>query len=493
LCLFLVIAVLLTGSKAIHQAGPLHRGRITLSIAAAAADRLEGNSGTTAFTFTVTRGTSSAGTSSVTWSVEHVGTNAADFSGPLTGSVVFAPGETTKTISISVIGDTTVELDEAFNVRLSAPVNATLTTAVATGVIRGDDSTTAGVFSAGNDTVTLTTSNGVWFALGGDDRVTGTAAADTIYGGEGTDTIDGGAGDDTIDGGAGNDTIIGGAGADRLFGGDGNDYVWFDAQDTLLSGGAGYDYLIAADQGAHTLVLGSAGFETIIGGAGTDTFDLTGATSDQLLIVWGGGGADRITMGASTGYAYGGEGDDILIGGDAIDVLIGGEGADTLLGGAGNDVLWIDGRDTIDGGAGIDWAIIFSSTGDTIVVRDAMNVEVVAGNSGNDVIDARATTRGHHLHGNAGDDVIYTGSGNDNLYSGAGADTFVFSGRWGLDQIWDWQSGIDKISFAGSGITASQLKITSSGSTAIVTHISTGDQIYVASAAGKITTADMIF
>ena len=40
--------------------------------------------------------------------------------------MTFAAGETTKTISVSVSGDTADEPDETFAVNLSAPVNATI-------------------------------------------------------------------------------------------------------------------------------------------------------------------------------------------------------------------------------------------------------------------------------------------------------------------------------------------------------------------------------
>src|SRR5207248_8995307 len=55
------------------------------------------------------------------------------------GKVTFAPGQTSAAINIAVTGDTTVEQDETFTVSLSAPTNATLGAASATGTIRNDD------------------------------------------------------------------------------------------------------------------------------------------------------------------------------------------------------------------------------------------------------------------------------------------------------------------------------------------------------------------
>ena len=119
-----------------------------LSIAAAA-DKREGDSGTTAFTFTVTRSGNTAGALSVNWSVTAAGgvttLDAGDFSGygnalP-SGRVDFADGETAKTITVLVAGDTAIESDETFTVTLSSPsVAATaIDTATADGVIRNED------------------------------------------------------------------------------------------------------------------------------------------------------------------------------------------------------------------------------------------------------------------------------------------------------------------------------------------------------------------
>lgn len=56
-----------------------------------------------------------------------------------TGSVTFAPGETSKTVLVQVLGDTTVEPDETFSLTLSNPSGATLGGGSATGLIRNDD------------------------------------------------------------------------------------------------------------------------------------------------------------------------------------------------------------------------------------------------------------------------------------------------------------------------------------------------------------------
>ena len=55
------------------------------------------------------------------------------------GTVRFAPGQTSRTIAVTVVGDPTIEPDETFGIELSNPVGATLTRSTATCTIRNDD------------------------------------------------------------------------------------------------------------------------------------------------------------------------------------------------------------------------------------------------------------------------------------------------------------------------------------------------------------------
>ncbi len=116
-----------------------------LSIVATDADKAEGNSGTTPFTFTVTRTANTSGISTVSWQVEGISpnpANGADFQGGVfpSGNLTFAAGETSKIITINVAGDTIPEDDETFRVVLFNPVNATININSATGIIRNDES-----------------------------------------------------------------------------------------------------------------------------------------------------------------------------------------------------------------------------------------------------------------------------------------------------------------------------------------------------------------
>ena len=126
----------------------------SFAIAALDAAKAEGDSGTTPFTFTVTRSgdTSAAGT--VDYAVDGAA-DGADFGGGLpAGTVSFAAGETSKTVTIQVSGDTEVEADEAFTVTLGNPsAGGTITTGSAQGTILNDDAANPGAFSiAARDT-----------------------------------------------------------------------------------------------------------------------------------------------------------------------------------------------------------------------------------------------------------------------------------------------------------------------------------------------------
>jgi VCBS repeat-containing protein len=103
----------------------------------------EGNSGTAAITFTVHRDGGSAGAVSATWTITFPdGADASDLAAGqlLTGSVAFNAGETSKTITIQVAGDTSFESNETFAVTLSSPTGgAALGDAGAVGTIVNDD------------------------------------------------------------------------------------------------------------------------------------------------------------------------------------------------------------------------------------------------------------------------------------------------------------------------------------------------------------------
>lgn len=98
----------------------------------------EGNTNTT-LSFTVSLSAATPLPVTVGYSTANGSATAgADFTSA-TGTLSFKPGETSKTIQVTVIGDTSFEPDETFTVTLSNPVNATIGTGSATGTIQNDD------------------------------------------------------------------------------------------------------------------------------------------------------------------------------------------------------------------------------------------------------------------------------------------------------------------------------------------------------------------
>ncbi|MBP84122.1 MAG: hypothetical protein CMO61_09800 [Verrucomicrobiales bacterium] len=99
----------------------------------------EGDSGTTDAVFTVTLSAEAAEVTSVDYTTFDATASApADFTG-VSGTLSFATGEVSKTITVPVIGETDVEDDEAFSVVLSSPFNAIILDGEGIGTILTDE------------------------------------------------------------------------------------------------------------------------------------------------------------------------------------------------------------------------------------------------------------------------------------------------------------------------------------------------------------------
>lgn len=269
--------------------------------------------------------------------------------------------------------------------------------------------------------------------------------------------------------------------------------------------GEGY-VVFGFDTGAVTHA-GTAAAETVTGngqdnvlrlGQGDDSFNAGGGDD----IVRGGEGRDAGTLGSGDDVAFGGAGDDVLNGKLGDDVLHGGAGADrlvlgfgadTVYGGAGDDLIFehadqLKAGDKIFGGEGIRDTLVVQSTGTldlTLLevftgierVRVAANqqitstdddlffigrsgVETYGLGDGDDIVKAGGggdTILGGGgndvLLGQGGDDVIAGGAGTDKMSGSIGSDTFVFAPGDGLDIVFDFVIGTDKIDLSAYGFT----------------------------------------
>jgi large repetitive protein len=99
----------------------------------------EGETGTTAATFPIGLSAPSGRTVTVQWATtDGTATQPTDYA-PASGTVTFLPGDMSETISVTVNGDTALELDETFTVALSAPTNATVSDGAGTATIVADE------------------------------------------------------------------------------------------------------------------------------------------------------------------------------------------------------------------------------------------------------------------------------------------------------------------------------------------------------------------
>ncbi|MDY3557767.1 autotransporter-associated beta strand repeat-containing protein [Gemmata sp. JC673] len=220
------------------------------------ATTVEGNEGTRAVTFTVTLEKPSAQTVTINYAtVDETAVAGSDYVAA-SGTLTFAPGETSKTITVLVNGDTLAEANETFAVVLSNPVNATLFGLRGIGTIINDDTATSTVVSVSSGGGTAGTVRLV-------DPVTGAPGQEVVafagFGGE----IRVASGD--VNGDGRSDTVTGaGAGAPgghvKVFSPDGTLIRSFLAFDGFTGGvfvatgdvnGDGFDdIVVSADAGA---------------------------------------------------------------------------------------------------------------------------------------------------------------------------------------------------------------------------------------------------
>jgi subtilisin-like proprotein convertase family protein len=101
--------------------------------------KAEGRNGTTLFTFTVSLSAPPVSTVTVNWATANGTATAGSDYKAASGTLTFAPGETTKTITIEVYGDRTKEPDETFFINLFGAVGADILDDLGIGTILNDD------------------------------------------------------------------------------------------------------------------------------------------------------------------------------------------------------------------------------------------------------------------------------------------------------------------------------------------------------------------
>jgi protocatechuate 3,4-dioxygenase beta subunit len=151
------------------------------AIAVSGFSATEGNSGTSTADFNISLTEASASTITVAYATANGTATAGSDYQATSGTLTFAPGETFKTVSVTILGDTTVEGNETLTLNLSGATNATIDTPSAIGTIVGDD-------SAQTATLTPAAEEGPFFvdfstaALNRSELTTGTTRASVLNG-----------------------------------------------------------------------------------------------------------------------------------------------------------------------------------------------------------------------------------------------------------------------------------------------------------------------
>lgn len=100
---------------------------------------MEGFSGTTPASFTVTLSAATIDPVTVSFASSNLTATAGSDYSAASGTLTFQPGTLTRTATVQVLGDGVIEPDETFLITLSSPAGASLGQATATGVILNDD------------------------------------------------------------------------------------------------------------------------------------------------------------------------------------------------------------------------------------------------------------------------------------------------------------------------------------------------------------------
>jgi Ca2+-binding RTX toxin-like protein len=245
--------------------------------------------------------------------------------------------------------------------------------------------------------------------------ITGSKSGDVIFGGGGNDKITANGGDDTIHGGGGNDQITvqnSLTATDRIDGG--TEY------DTLVLSG---DYSAGVTFDADTMT----NVEFIQLGIASTKLVLHDNTNNSSLLISGfnlGAGASLYVDGSTESSAsltvVGGDGGNTLIGGAGNDSFTGGSGADLLVGGAGNDSFF--------GYGGADIFSVDSSTSGIDVLYDfnlsegtSLHITSVLDGAGDDIQDL--VDAGFSAFGTGTDCMIGNGALTIYMYGFGGAVT----------------------------------------------------------------------
>jgi hypothetical protein len=100
---------------------------------------VEGQSGLRSFVFTITLSQPAPGNVSVNFATSNGTASSSSDYNATSGTVTFSAGQTSKTVTVTVKGDSTVEANETFFVKLTNPIGAVINKGTGKGTILNDD------------------------------------------------------------------------------------------------------------------------------------------------------------------------------------------------------------------------------------------------------------------------------------------------------------------------------------------------------------------
>ncbi len=420
-----------TAAELIGTLPPVETSNPAVSISANSSSVSEGNSGSTTYPFTISLSAPSTSIQTVGWTITGNGAapaNASDFLAT-SGTVTFQPGETTKSLSLAVVGDTSLESTEGFTVTLSNPSSGlVLGNSTANGIILNDD------FASNTDDYSMATN---------------TSGVVTVNG-----TVVSGAIEKNYDGDLFKVNLE--AGTTYVFdlsrvNGSLNPYL--ELYNTSLKGVAFNDNASAVTTDSQIIYTAPTSGTYYL--AAWDYAAATGVYSISAItfkgkILNGDDNANILTGTIGDDTLFGMDGDDTLSGDSGGDLLNGGSGADSMAGGNGNDTYVVD---------SIQDSVIESSvTGGVDQVRSSIDY-ILGNNLENLTLVNTANSKGvgnklaNFIVGNDGNNVLNGKAGIDSLNGGKGSDIYVFDSAADHPdaEVADTgNAGTDEIRFAAS-------------------------------------------
>lgn len=351
----------------------------------------EGDTGSKTLSYKLTLDKAPTSTVTVSYETLETGTATAndDFV-PAAGTVTFAAGQTVAFVSVTVLGDATVEAPETIKLNLSG--SKLVASVQATGTIVDNDLANLPVTYNLTGSNAVNEGNSASFAL----KTTGLAAGTTVgykLVGTGSAASQSATGTFTVDSDgnatvsvpvASNNTVADtGSLTIELLNGkaapitatviDGTPTAYGAAAITTTNTGSGVQSINVAGTAAQSLTLdtdqvtATNGF--VINSASAAVTVTSGSSNDKITLT--GNGNNTIVTGAGN--------DTVTISGTGNNTIRVGSGNDTVTAGSGNDTIYVDagalnGNDTFDGGAGND-TLVIAGNGNVITAANVKNIE----------------------------------------------------------------------------------------------------------------------